>query len=87
MHNLIFMFKFHNNLLPSIILIIFITLGNVHNYNIRVATLNQSYYLLRTKTNYRLFNIRFYGAECGTLLQKCKIIPSRGFKDNIKKNL
>jgi len=49
-----FMYKFHNQLLPSVFQSFFTKLGTVHSYNTRHCA-KQSYYLPKA----RKFNIRF----------------------------
>ena len=58
----VFMFKFHNRLLPSYFDFFFTQVKEIHKYNTRSAA-NQSYYLPRARTNYGLFNIRFQGPK------------------------
>ena len=56
----IFMYKFHNNVLPAAFHS-FLTKGtSVHNYNTRFAA-KHSYYPPYTRTNYGKFNICFQG--------------------------
>ena len=62
LHISTFMYKFHNNLLPSYFDAFFTEIRNVHSYNTRDAT-NESCYLPRARTNYRLFNIHFQGPK------------------------
>ena len=56
----IFMYKFHNELLPIAFHSFFTRVTNIHNYNTRLAA-KQSYYLPSVRTNYGKFNIRFQG--------------------------
>ena len=56
----IFMYKFHNNVLPAAFHSFFTKVTSVHNYNTRFAAKN-SYYLPYARTNYGKFNIRFQG--------------------------
>ena len=56
LHISIFMFKFHNRLLPSYFDFFFTEVKEIHKYNTRGAA-NQSYYMPRARTNYGLFNI------------------------------
>ena len=62
LHISVFMFKFHNRLLPSYFDFFFTQVKEIHKYNTRSAA-NQSYYLPRARTNYGLFNIRFQGPK------------------------
>ena len=59
-HIAIFMYKFHNNLLPVAFHSYFISVSNVHSYNTRFAS-KQSYHIPKARTNYGKFNIRFQG--------------------------
>ena len=56
----IFMYKYHNELLPIAFYSFFTRVANIHNYNTRLAA-KQSYYLPFVRTNYGKFNIRFQG--------------------------
>ena len=58
LHISIFMYKFHNNQLPSVFCDLFISVNKIHKYNTRLAS-KQSYYLRKARTNYGIFNIRF----------------------------
>jgi hypothetical protein len=59
-HISIFMYKFHNNILPSIFESFFTRVDQVHNYRTRSST-SESYYIPKVRTNYGLFNIRYQG--------------------------
>ena len=59
LHSSIFMFKFHNNLLPSYFDAFFTEIGNIHKYDTRAAA-NRSYYLPRARFNFMV-------QKCGTL--------------------
>ena len=69
LHNSIFTFEFHNNLLPSYFDAFFTEVGEILKYNTRAAA-NRSYYLPRTRTNYGLFNIKFHGPKVWNSLAK-----------------
>ena len=56
----IFMYKYHNQLLPPVFISFFAKITQIHNYNTRLAS-KQSYYLPKARTNYGIFNIRFQG--------------------------
>ena len=56
----IFMFKFHNHILPTNFNSFFTPVNQVHNYNTRLSS-NYSYSLSKPRTNYGLFNIRYQG--------------------------
>ena len=52
----IFMYKFHNELLPIAFHSFFTRITNIHNYNARLAA-KQSYYLPFARTNYGKFKV------------------------------
>ena len=54
----LFIFKYHNNLLPCYFHTFFNVLSDIHSYNTRSAE-NQSFYLFKSRTNYDIFNIHF----------------------------
>ena len=56
----VFMYKYHNQLLPSGFNSFFTKVDQVHSYNTRHAS-KLSYYLPKVRTNYGKFNIRFQG--------------------------
>ena len=56
----IFMYKYHNQLLPSVFNSFFTKVDQVHSYNTQ-HTSKLSYYLPKVRTNYWKFNIRFQG--------------------------
>ena len=56
----VFMYKYHNQLLPSVFNFSFTKVDKVHSYNTWHAS-KLSYYLLKVRTNYGKFNIGFQG--------------------------
>ena len=56
----IFMYKFHNNVLPAAFHSVLTKVTSVHNYNTRFAA-KHAYYLPYARTNYGKFNLRFQG--------------------------
>ena len=83
----VFMFKFHNNSLPSSFDTFFSSVADIHTYKTRSAA-NQSYYLPRARTNYGIFNIRFQGPKVWNSLDKnVKSTSYRKFKENLKREL
>ena len=58
----VFMYKYHNQLLPSVFDSFFTKVDQVHSYNTRHAS-KLSYYLPKVRANYRKFNIRFQGPD------------------------
>ena len=83
----VFMFKFHNNSLPSYFDTFFSSVADIHTYKTTSAA-NQSYYLPRARTNYGIFNIRFQGPKVWNSLDKnVKSTSYRKFKENLKREL
>ena len=68
-HIATFMYKFHNQLLPTAFYSFFTKVTNIHNYNTRLAA-KQSYYLPSVRTNYGKFNIRFQGPSIWNSIDK-----------------
>lgn len=64
-HLAIFMYKYHNQLLPSVFNSFFSKILQIHTYGAK-----QSYYLPKARTNYGIFNIRFQGPSDGIPLTK-----------------
>ena len=56
----IFMYKYHNQLLPPVFISFFTKITQIHSYNTRLAV-KQSFYLSKARTDYGIFNIRFQG--------------------------
>jgi hypothetical protein len=83
----IFMFKFHNNSLPSIFNTLFTPVNKVHSYNTRHAA-KQSYYLPKARTNYGLFNIRFQGPKVlNSIENSTKDSTFKKFKEKLKSEI
>ena len=59
-HLVIFLYKYHNQLLPSVFSSFFGKISQIHTYHTRLGA-KQSYYLPKARTNYCIFNIRFQG--------------------------
>ena len=68
-HIATFMYKFHNQLLPTAFHSFFAKVTNIHKYNTRLAA-KQSYYLPFVRTNYGKFNIRFQGPSIWNCIDK-----------------
>ena len=82
-----FTYKFYNHLLPSAFDSFFTTVNEVHKYNTRYAT-KMTYSLLKVRTNYGIFNIRFQGAKVwNSLDENVKSLSISHFKKKIKFNL
>ena len=79
----IFMYKYHNKLLPSVFISFFTRITQIHNYNTRLAA-KQSYYLPKARTNYGIFNIRFQGPSVwNSIDEHIKSSPLSLFKKKI----
>jgi hypothetical protein len=86
-HRALFMFKFHNNLLPPVFNQLCTAVSKVHNYNTRHAA-KESYYLQKAKTNYGLHNIRYQGPKIwNTINNKDKTSSLHIFKNAFISNL
>ena len=84
-HISIFMFKFHNQLLPSVFNSYFTSVENIHSYNTR-ATAKKCYYLPKARTNYGLFSVRYQGPKVWNMIeQQIKLSSSiHQFKQKLK---
>ena len=58
----VFMYKFHNNLLPPVFDRYFNSVRMIHNYNTRFSS-KMTYAIPKVGTNYGIFNIRFQGSK------------------------
>ena len=58
----IYMYKFHNQLLPGVFASFFTKVHTVHSYNTRHSA-KLTYYLPKARTNYGKFSIRFQGPK------------------------
>ena len=82
----IFMFKFHNQLLPSAFQSFFTKLDTVRRYNTRHAA-KQSYCLPKARTNSGKFNIRFQGPKIWNDIDfDIKNLSFSLFKEKLKQN-
>ena len=85
LHIAIFMFKFHNHLLPSVFNTYFTAVDHIHKYNTGSAA-GKSYYLPRARTNYGKFNIRFQGSKIwNSIAEDVKSLSLRQFEKKISK--
>ena len=83
-HIATFMYKFHNQLLPTAFHSFFTKVTNIHKYTTRLAA-KQSYYLPFVRTNYGKFNIRFQGPSIWNCIDKdIKLSSKAMFKKKIK---
>ena len=81
-----FMYKFHNQLLPSVFQSFFTRLDTVHSYHTRLSA-KQSYYLPKARTNYGKFNIQFQGPKIWNAIDyDIKHLPISSFKIKLKQS-
>ena len=86
-HVSLFMFKFHNRLLPAVFDNFFISTSKVHNYNTRLSS-QLACSLSRVRTNYGKFNIKFSGSKVwNSLSSDLKLLSIGSFKARLKCNL
>ena len=76
MQNILFMYDYHTNHLPSVFDDFFDSIKTVHQYNTRLAS-KKSYYLPKVRTNYGKFSIRFIGVKLWNLIQDDNKLKSR----------
>ena len=82
-----FMYKFHNQLLPTTFHLSFTRVTAIHSYNTRL-TARQSYYLPYVRTNYGKFNIRFRGPSIWNSIDNdIKLLSISTFKKRIKEHI
>ena len=86
-HVSLFMFKFHNKLLPAVFDNYFISTSKVHNYNTRLSS-QLGYSLPRVRTNYGKFNIKLSGSKVwNSLSTDLELLSIGSFKARLKSNL
>ena len=84
LHTLIFMYQYHNQLLPSTFDNFFTPVAQIHSYNTRSAA-RQTYYLPSIRTNYGKFNVRFLGPQLWNSLEdNIKTFSLQRFKNHLK---
>ena len=80
----VFMYKFHNNLLPSVFDPYFNSVWMLHNYNTTLSS-KMTYVIPNVRTNYGTFNIRFQGAKVwNDISDDIKLLPLKIFQKNLK---
>ena len=80
----VFMYKFHNNLLPPVFDPYFNSVRMIHNYNTRLSS-KMSYAISKVRTNYGVFNIRFQSSKVwNDISDHIKLLPLKSFKKNLK---
>ena len=87
-HLAIFMYKYHNQLLPSVFNSFFTKISQIHTYNTctRLGA-KQSYYLPKARTNYGIFSIRFQGPSVwNSIDEDIKLSSLSLFKKKMKQH-
>ena len=80
----VFMYKFHNNLLPPVFDPYFNSVRMIRNYN-TILSSKMSYAIQKVRTNYGIFNIRFQGSKVwNDISDHIKLLPLKSFKKNLK---
>ena len=80
------MYKYHNQLLPSVFNSFFTKISQIHTYNTRLGA-KQSYYLPKARTNYGIFNIRFQGPSVwNSIDEDIKLSSLSLFKKKMKQH-
>ena len=80
----VFMYKFHNNLLPPVFDSYFNSVRMIHNYNTRLSS-KMSYAIPKVRANYGILNIRFQGSKVwNDVSDHIKLLPLKSFKKNLK---
>ena len=83
----LFMFRFHNHLLPDVFSNFFTPVSSVHNYNTGLAS-KSSYVIPKSRTNYGKFSIGFQGAKVwNSIDESLKTTSFRVFKKNMMLNI
>ena len=83
LHIAIFIYKFHNRLLPSVFDEFFTPVNKIRKYNTRHAS-KMTFSLPKVRTNYGIFNIRFQGAKIWNCLdESTKHLSLSQFKKKI----
>ena len=77
------MYKFHNNLLPSVSNPYSNSVRMLHNYNTRLSS-KMTYAIPQVRTNYGTFNRRFQSAKgWNEISDDMKRLPMNIFKKNL----
>ena len=83
-HLVIFMYKYHNQLLPLVFSSFFSKISHIHTYHTRLGA-KQYYYLPKARTNYGIFNIRFQGLSVwNSIDEDIKLSSLSLFKKKVK---
>ena len=87
MKNNLFIYHFHNNMLPSAFDNFFKPVSTVHSYRTRLAS-KDSFHLPHARTNYGKFSLRFLGAKIwNETKEEFKSCSQYLFKRNIKNDI
>ena len=85
-HLAIFMYKYRNQLFPSVFNSFFTKISQIHTYNTRLGA-KQSYYLPKARTNYGIFNVRFQGPSVwNSIDEDIKLSSLSLFKKKMKQH-
>ena len=80
----VFMYKFHNRRLPSVFDTFLTQVNKRHIYNTRSAS-SLFYNLLKVRTNYGIFNLRFKGPKVWNSVSKnLKTLSISNFNESVK---
>ena len=87
LHISLFMFKFHNKLLPIVFDTYFCPVSTIHNYRTRLSS-KDTFSLPRLRTNYGIFNICFSGVKVWNALKPdIKLLSMSAFKARLKSSV
>ena len=87
LHNALFLYQYHKNLLPSSFDNFFQSVSSIHQYKTRLGS-RSTYYINSVKTNYGKFNIRFAAVKVwNDLDENIKYLPLKMFKNEVKLNI
>ena len=80
----LFMYKFHNLLLPSVFDAFFNPTRNIHRYNTRLSC-RMTYAIPKARTNYGILNIKFQGVKVRNgISDDIKLLPLKHFQNKLK---
>ena len=79
-----FVYKFHNQLLPSVFDAFFNPVRNIHSYNLRLSC-RMTYAIPKARTNYGIFNIRSQVVKVwNDISDDINLLPLKRFKNKLK---
>ena len=80
----VFMYKFHNQLLPSVFDVFFNPVRNIHSYNSRLSC-RMTYAIPKARTNYGILNIKFQGVKVRIdISDDINLLPLKHFQNKLK---